>query len=156
MTLGEKLRTCRKWANLTQKELGEKIGIDAATVGKYERGILKPKRETLIKFEDALNYAHGTFYRETDEAFQNAQDAINELYGADEWNVVSPDTKTGELTQKTVQNLLNTRLAAAFSQLNADGKCVAIERVEELAQIPKYQRPQDEPAGHDDEEAETK
>ena len=94
MTLGEKLKTCRKWANLTQKELGEKIGIDGATVGKYERGILKPKRETLMKFEDALNYAHGTFYRETDEAFQNAQDAINELYGTDEWAEVSPDART--------------------------------------------------------------
>lgn len=156
MTLGEKLKTCRKWANLTQKELGEKIGIDGATVGKYERGILKPKRETLMKFEDALNYAHGTFYRETDEAFQNAQDAINELYGTDEWAEVSPDAKTGELAQKTVQNPLNTRLAAAFSKLNADGKCVAVERVEELAQIPKYQHQQDEPARPGDEEPKTK
>lgn len=140
MTIGEKLRTCRKWAKLTQKELGEKVGIDGATVGKYERGVLKPKRETLIKFEDALNYSHGTFYKDTDEAFQNAQDAIEELYGADGWNVVYPDMETGELTQGTMQNPLNTRLEAAFSQLNAEGKRIAVERVEELALIPKYQQ----------------
>ena len=148
MTIGEKLRACRKWANLTQKELGEKVGIDGATVGKYERGVLKPKRETLIKFEDALNYCHGTFYRDTDEAFQTVQDAKQELYGVDGWIVVYPDMETGELTRETMQNPLNTRLEAAFSKLNAEGKEVAIERVEELAQIPKYQRT-DAPAGDD-------
>lgn len=48
------------------------------------------------------------------------------------------------------------RLISAFACLNLDGQEIAAERVEELAQIPKYQRQQDEPAGHDDEEAETK
>ena len=48
------------------------------------------------------------------------------------------------------------RLISAFACLNLDGQEVAAERVEELAQIPKYQRQQDEPAGHNDEEPETK
>ena len=40
----------------------------------------------------------------------------------------------------------------AFSELNVDGKRVAIERVRELTDIPKYQRRQDDPAGDDSEE----
>ena len=50
----------------------------------------------------------------------------------------------------TAQEQLNE----AFSQLNADGKQVAVERVQELAQIPKYQRREENdvdeaPAGND-------
>lgn len=55
MTLGEKIRTSRVNAGLTQKELGDKLGIDSATIGKYERGKLNPKFETVKKIADALN-----------------------------------------------------------------------------------------------------
>ena len=44
----------------------------------------------------------------------------------------------------------------AFRKLNDEGQRVAIERVGELAQIPKYQRQQDTPAGQGDEEPEAK
>lgn len=41
-------------------------------------------------------------------------------------------------------------------ELNEEGQKIAVLRVEELAQIPKYQRQQDTPAGQGEEEAETK
>lgn len=48
------------------------------------------------------------------------------------------------------------QLLQHFRSLNDDGQTVAVDRVEELAQIPKYQRatdaPQDVPAGPDDKE----
>ena len=44
----------------------------------------------------------------------------------------------------------------AFRKLNDEGQRVAIERVGELAQIPKYQRQQDTPAGEGEEEPEAK
>ena len=48
------------------------------------------------------------------------------------------------------------QLLQHFRSLNEDGQSVAVDRVEELAQIPKYQRaqsdPQDAPAGSDDKE----
>lgn len=55
MTIGEKIYYCRLENHMTQKELGEKTGIDSATIGKYERGKLNPKFETIIKIANALN-----------------------------------------------------------------------------------------------------
>ena len=43
-----------------------------------------------------------------------------------------------------------------LQKLNSDGKRTAAERIEELAQIPKYQRQQDTPAGQGKEKPETK
>lgn len=48
------------------------------------------------------------------------------------------------------------KICRMLMRMNADGQALAAERVEELAQIPKYQRtqsaPQDAPAGPDDKE----
>ena len=43
---------------------------------------------------------------------------------------------SGRIVQMTIQDQLNE----AFSELNKDGQIVAVERVKELAQIPKYQK----------------
>ena len=52
--VSQKIHECRMAAGLTQQELAEKVGLDGATIGKYERGILKPKAETVKKITDAL------------------------------------------------------------------------------------------------------
>ena len=65
MTVGEKIRSSRVNAGLTQKELGDKMGVDSATVGKYERGILNPKLQTLEKIAAALGgHSLGTWCSE--------------------------------------------------------------------------------------------
>ena len=57
---------------------------------------------------------------------------------------------------KAEQNSKEEQLLNYFRTLNDNGQSVAVDRVEELAQIPKYQRaqsaPQDTPAGPDDKE----
>ena len=52
--ISKKIHDCRTAAGLTQQELAEKIGLDGATIGKYERGILRPKSETIKKIADVL------------------------------------------------------------------------------------------------------
>lgn len=52
--ISKKIHDCRTAAGLTQQELAEKIGLDGATIGKYERGILRPKSATLKKIADVL------------------------------------------------------------------------------------------------------
>ena len=54
MTVGERIRAARKEAGLTQKQLGEKLGVSAAMIGQYETGARNPKIGTLIKIADAL------------------------------------------------------------------------------------------------------
>lgn len=54
MTTSEKIRTIRKEKGLTQKELGQILGVTQATVGQYESGPNPPKIETLKKIAMAL------------------------------------------------------------------------------------------------------
>ena len=54
MTIGERIKDCRKDRRLTQKTLGELSGIAEPTIRKYESGRLNPKQETLKKIADGL------------------------------------------------------------------------------------------------------
>ena len=49
MDFTERLKTLRKQANLTQKEMAEIIGISQPAYGDWERGVKKPSHENLIK-----------------------------------------------------------------------------------------------------------
>lgn len=55
LNTGEKIKLARKRAGLTQKELGEKLGITYQQIGQYENGKRQPKLETLNKIADALD-----------------------------------------------------------------------------------------------------
>ncbi len=53
-TVGENIKRIRKEKGLTQKELAQKCGILYQTLGKYERGLLNPKIDTIKKIANAL------------------------------------------------------------------------------------------------------
>lgn len=53
MEMGKLIRQARKNAGLTQRELGEKMGIEQSTVRRYETDRLNPKVETLRKIANA-------------------------------------------------------------------------------------------------------
>ena len=55
MNTGERIKTNRKKANLTQEELARKAGISVFTLQKYETGARNPKLTTLQKIANALN-----------------------------------------------------------------------------------------------------
>lgn len=48
-TFGEQLKLLRKSKNMTQKELGAKIGLSKAVVSKYENGMGYPSFDVLIR-----------------------------------------------------------------------------------------------------------
>lgn len=54
-TTGELIRSVRKERGLTQKALGELLGVTQATVGQYETNPNPPKLETLQKIAEKLN-----------------------------------------------------------------------------------------------------
>lgn len=55
MSVGENIKKIREEKGMTQKELAEKCGIIYQTIGKYERGLLNPKMETLVKIANAMD-----------------------------------------------------------------------------------------------------
>ena len=52
--VGCKIKSARKSKNLTQEELGRKIGVSFQAIAQWESGRRNPKYETLLKIADAL------------------------------------------------------------------------------------------------------
>lgn len=81
MTTGKRIQQARKKAKLSQKELGEKLGVSASMIGQYENDLRNPKTETLVKIANALNvniselyggvYIRSVFERSKNEIFQS-------------------------------------------------------------------------------------
>lgn len=55
MTIGENIKRIRKEKHLSQRELGEKLGISQQMIGQYENNPTPPKLETVQKIAEALN-----------------------------------------------------------------------------------------------------
>lgn len=156
MTVGERIYYCRIENHMTQKELGKKTGIDGATIGKYERGVLNPKIGTLKKIADALGEEVINLYP-VDERLADLGEEYERLKAESE--KLEQETRAARKESKKMQQQLQLRLALSsvemsfgaggrrlmesYSQLNDNGQHVAVERVQELAQIPAYQRSAD-------------
>lgn len=54
MTIGEHIMLLRKKKGLSQAELGKAAGTSGDIIGRYERGIITPSIEVIIKIADAL------------------------------------------------------------------------------------------------------
>lgn len=54
MSVGEQIKKCRNENKLSQKELGEKLGVSQAMIAQYESGKRLPKLETIQKIAEAL------------------------------------------------------------------------------------------------------
>ncbi len=62
-TFGEKLKTLRIMHNLSQRELGQRMGgIKQQTIAQYEKKEKAPKLETVLKIADALGINPNVFY----------------------------------------------------------------------------------------------
>lgn len=55
MTLAENLKKRREEYELSQEELAKKVGIDRATISRYEAGYKVPSLYTTVAIADALN-----------------------------------------------------------------------------------------------------
>lgn len=55
MNIGEQIKKYRKEAGLSQKELGERLGVSQQHIAQYESGKRIPKIETIIKIATALD-----------------------------------------------------------------------------------------------------
>ena len=53
MSTGKRIKDARRKADLTQKELGAKLGVAYQTVAQWENDLRKPKIETLTRIAEA-------------------------------------------------------------------------------------------------------
>lgn len=117
MSVSDNIRTERKKAGLTQKELGERLGISSVGIAQWENGLRTPKIETLMRIADALNVP-----------LSNLLEIHSE--------------EVDEILKETARIKCRARISKIenyLAQLTDEGQEVAVERVRELAEIPRYQ-----------------
>ena len=154
MTTGELIRQKRKQAGLTQRELGERAGIAEPTIWKYESNRLNPKPATLKKIAAALGVEwYELISNSQDEQSEIAKEQMRQAIGrvAD---IITKPCKY-EISDELIEDSLKKvtisiptsynsacleKMIKDYGKLNDDGQQVAVERVHELTEIPRYKR----------------
>ena len=113
MTTGERIRQLRIEHQMTQEELGARIGVQKAAIYKYENGlVVNLKRSILEKLAIVLDTTP-TYLMGMEDSAQQAN------------------------VQLTPQQ---STLLAAFDQLNEEGQTKAVEYVEALVLTGRYKK----------------
>lgn len=79
MSIGEQIRKYRNEMSLSQKELGEKLGVSQAMIAQYESGKRIPKKETIEKIATALGVDPFSLY-----SFDMATSELNSILSQNE------------------------------------------------------------------------
>lgn len=132
MSIGNRIKKHREKAGLSQKELGEKLGVSQQHIAQYENEKRIPKMETLRKLSNALNvYTYDLLYDENTAEEKKQQDIA-------EIAIKLINDGNLELPNNDISNVI---LLRNFNRLNNLGKKEAFKRVEELTEIQKYTEP---------------
>ena len=115
-SLGEAIRLARVKSGMTQDELAAQLNTTKSAISKYELGKREPNLEQLSKIAIALGVT------------------VSDLVDGDYWSTISDVERKAAFAANPYRELLN----GYFDQLNDEGQCKALERVEELTEIPKY------------------
>ncbi|MFL0477955.1 HTH-type transcriptional regulator Xre [Bacillus licheniformis] len=105
MRFGENLKKLRYEKNLSQKKLGNKLGLAESTIGMYEQGKRQPDYETLIKIADFFDVS-------IDYLIRGESKEAQEKIFTDEAEKILNDPKTflaardGEVTQEILDAAL--------------------------------------------------
>lgn len=144
MNIGERIQSARRAAGLKQSELAEKIGVAVVTIGQYERGKREPNIDMIIELSEALGVSVTYLLGVTDEngrmtsgSFADSSDfEFIKMLGLDDPACRAAYFNNGG----QIEVVSKERMNKAFDSLNKYGQAKAVERVEELTEIPKYQK----------------
>lgn len=134
--IGERIKHARQIKGMSQETLARAIGSTKSTISKYELGHREPSLDTIQRIADALRIEFFDLVVPTGD-----QASVDGLL-----TEVEDAKKRGLRVVWKNDNLYLTapskeqKILLAFDKLNAKGREVAVERVEELAKIPEYQR----------------
>lgn len=117
-SLGEVIRLTRLKRGMTQEELAAQLNTTKSAISKYELGKREPNLVQLSRIAAALGVT------------------VSDLVDSDYWSTLSVTERKAAFAANPYKELLN----GLFDQLNDEGQQKAIERIEELTEIPKYKK----------------
>lgn len=137
------IRSARKKAGKSQDDLAKVLGVNRATISKYETGSIEPTVSQLIKIAEYLNtdltdlfdMEASLFQRAFQSGFESGIETQSKSESIESLALRSVFSDDGySFSQKEIS------MIQSFSKLNDEGQQKAVERVEELTEIPKYQK----------------
>lgn len=139
--IGQYIKSKRKEKGITQKEFAKMLNKGYSTYQKYELGITPIPLTVMTEiikilqfdFIDLMSYASPY----EDMGYSEYKDSMNVLI--DGYSSLNNLKELRQQERNNKQQLLNS-----YEKLNTDGKKEAIKRVEELTEIPKYTKPDNE------------
>ena len=139
---------------MTQEQLADALGVNRATVSKYENGAITPSIGQAQKISAILDIPFLDFVGIEPENNNNSErkklESIileyanqNENYDLEKLLDIYFYDENGLRFRGNSSRV--DELIDAFDSLNEEGQQKAVERVEELTEIPKYQRAENQP-----------
>lgn len=118
MNIGDRIKQLRELQGLTLEQVGDSIGVNKATVQRYEKGTIDIKRTVAMKLAKILNTNPSYILGWTDCSAPSG----NEL--------------------KYLENISPTRLAieSALDKLNEDGEKRVCDYAEDLVSSGRYEK----------------
>ena len=114
MTTGQRIKDVRKKAGLTQKELGEKLGLAFQSIAQWENDLRNPKIDTLQRLAAALGVP------------------LEELIGLPApAGSAGPDSALPDDVQ---------RVASSMEQMNQEGREKVVDYAEDLEASGRYKK----------------
>lgn len=104
MTFGEKIRKLRTEANLTQKDLADKLNVTYQTVSKWETDINEPDFSTLKELCKILNCSIEYLFSEEDEVVEESKEESNQVIEEEPIN----DTVTKIIISEPIKTRMGT------------------------------------------------
>ena len=137
MNPGEYIKTVRKAAGMTQKELAELVGMSYQQIGQYETGRRTPKISTLQKIMNAIaDYTGDERPRDYELFFQDSSVLHESLKNTWPFNETKKDSSLRDyLVDKVIESKESqpTTIAAHF-----DGDEFTPEEVEQIRQFAEF------------------
>lgn len=161
-SIGENIRQARIHKGLTQAELAAEVKTTKAAISRYESNSREPRQDQLKEIADALGVS--VAYLEGYESMEVR--AIMEAVARKDAREFERllGLKTGSIKEEYLDSELRegesllyvysrneeeyqrkADILSALDQLNPTGQQEAVKRVEELTEIPKYQKAKEPP-----------
>lgn len=132
---GTKIRRLRENKGWTQDDLAEALNISRSAVADYENSVTEPSSDMFKEIARALDVGDWSQIA-TGRAIVEHVIAGTEKAGEPRKLNLSEMQKIGALTFRSDDH----RISFFYNRLNDEGKRVAADRVQELTEIPRYQR----------------
>lgn len=132
--IGENIKLIRQSKGLTQEELAKKLGISKSAISRYESGQRDPNLDSADKIASVLGVALRDLV--------SADNVMNMMVGGEsliETQYLSNLQNSKDSSEEKEMGKYQLQIMVAMEKLNLDGQKKALERVEELTEVPKYQ-----------------